>query len=81
MNLLYRSSNLIIELIKLIHGTSKQTLWDRKLSRVSMKKSWENPKQNHERIKPVRESTKLICESNNLKVAKNKVARPGILLW
>jgi hypothetical protein len=82
MNLTYGSSSLIIERIKLIHGTSKQTLWNRKLSRVSMKKSWETPKQSTERSKPVGESIKMICESNNLnKVIKNKVTGPWILLW
>jgi hypothetical protein len=44
MNLLYGSNNLFIERIKLIHGTSKQTLWDRKLSQLNMKKSCETPK-------------------------------------
>jgi hypothetical protein len=82
MNLTCGSSNLIIEGMKLIHGSSKQTLRDIKLSWVSIKKSCENPKQNNERAKPVREGMKMICESNNLKkVVRNKVAGLCILLW
>jgi hypothetical protein len=64
----------------LIHANKNQNPGDIKLSWVSVKKSSANPKQNNEGVDLVRESIKMICESNNLnKVIKNKVAGPGIL--